>query len=141
MVSIDYSIFIQIANFLVLIFLMNLVCYKPIRKILLERKNKVDGLEGSIDTLSGDAVDKDQAYTDGLRAARAKGQKEKEAMMDAASAEENALVTKITDDAQAELNEIKAKIAKETDTVRVALQKEVDTFAGAITEKILGRAV
>lgn len=141
MVSIDGSVFIQIVNFLVLIFLMNMVCYKPIRKILLERKSKVDGLEGSIETLSGDAVEKDQAYSDGLRSARAKGQKEKEAMMDAASAEEKALVTKITEDAQAELNEIKAKIAKETDTVRVALQQEVDTFAGAITEKILGRAV
>lgn len=141
MVSIDWSVFLQIINFLVLIFLMNMVCYKPIRKILLERKNKVSGLEGSIDTLSGDAAEKDQAYSDGLRSARSKGQRQKEAMMDAASAEEKALVTQITDDAQAELNEIKAKIAKETDTVRAALQEEVDTFAGAITEKILGRAV
>ena len=39
---------------LVLIFLMNMVCYKPIRKVLLDRKSKVDGLEGSIDTLSED---------------------------------------------------------------------------------------
>lgn len=141
MVSIDGSVIIQIVNFLVLIFIMNLVCYKPIRKILLDRKSKVDGLEGSIDTLSGDAVEKDKAYSDGLRAARAKGQKEKEAMMDVASAEEKALIAKITEDAQAELGEIKAKIASETDTVRAALQKEVDTFAGAITEKILGRAI
>jgi len=141
MVSIDSSVFIQIVNFLVLIFVMNLVCYKPIRKILLDRKHRVDGLTGSIDTLSSGAVEKDQAYSDGLRAARNKGQKAKEAMMDTAMAEEKALVNKITADAQAELNEIKAKIAKETDTVRAALQKEVDTFAGAITEKILGRAV
>jgi F-type H+-transporting ATPase subunit b len=141
MVSIDGSIIVQIVNFLVLIFVMNLVCYKPIRKILLDRRNKVDGLENSIDTLSEDAIEKDKAYGDGLRAARAKGQKEKEAMMDGASAEEKELVTKITEDAQAELNEIKAKIASETDTVRAALQKEVDSFAGAITEKILGRAI
>lgn len=141
MVSIDGSVIIQIVNFLVLIFILNVVCYKPIRKILQDRRQKVDGLEGSIDTLSEGAVEKDKAYSDGLRAARAAGQKEKEAMMDAASAEEKALITKITEEAQAELGEIKAKIASETDTVRAALQKEVDTFAGAITEKILGRAV
>jgi F-type H+-transporting ATPase subunit b len=141
MVSIDGSVIIQIVNFLVLIFLMNLVCYKPIRKILLDRKNKIGGLEGSIGTLSENAVEKDKAYSDGLRAARANGQKEKEAMMEAAAAEEKVLINKITADAQAELGEIKAKIASETDTVRAALQKEVDTFAGAITEKILGRAI
>ncbi|MEJ2642379.1 MAG: ATP synthase F0 subunit B [Desulfosarcinaceae bacterium] len=141
MVSIDGSVIIQIVNFLVLIFILNVVCYKPIRKILQDRKKKVDGLEGSIDTLSEGAVEKDKAYSDGLRAARAVGQKEKEAMMDAASAEEKALITKITEEAQAELGEIKAKIGSETDTVRAALQKEVDTFAGAITEKILGRTV
>jgi F-type H+-transporting ATPase subunit b len=141
MVSIDGSVIIQIVNFLVLIFILNLVCYKPIRKILMDRKSKVDGLEGSIETLSEDAVEKDKAYSDGLRGARAKGQKQKEAMMDAASTEEKALITKITEGAQAELSEIKAKIASETDTVRAALEEEVDTFAGAITEKILGRAI
>jgi F-type H+-transporting ATPase subunit b len=141
MVSIDGSIIIQIVNFLVLIFILNLVCYKPIRKILQDRKSKVNGLTGSIETLSEDAVDKDKAYSDGLRTARAKGQQEKEVMMDAASDEEKALIEKITAEAQTELGEIKARIASETDTVRAALHKEVDTFAGAITEKILGRAV
>jgi F-type H+-transporting ATPase subunit b len=141
MVSIDGSIIIQIVNFLVLIFILNLVCYKPIRKILQDRKSKVNGLTGSIETLTEDAVDKDKAYSDGLRTARVKGQQEKEVMMDAASDEEKALIEKITAEAQTELGEIKARIASETDTVRAALHKEVDTFAGAITEKILGRAV
>ena len=37
MINIDGSLFIQIANFLVLIWILNIVVYRPIRKILIER--------------------------------------------------------------------------------------------------------
>jgi F-type H+-transporting ATPase subunit b len=45
MVSVDGSIVVQIVNFLVLIWILNMVLYKPIRKILLDRKEKMTGLQ------------------------------------------------------------------------------------------------
>ena len=139
MVEINGTIFIQIVNFLVLIFVLNIVLYKPIRSILRQRKEKMQGLETSAQSTGQQAEERNQAYTDGLKEARLKGQKEKEVLMKAAKDEEQAMVTKINAKAQQELATVKEKIAKDTDAVRNALEKEVDAFASAITQKILGR--
>ncbi len=141
MVDINWTVFLQIANFLILIFVLNTVLYKPIRNILLQRKEKVSGLEGSIDTLSQDAKKQDEAYALGIKEARAKGMKEKEALVKAASDEEKEIVRKINERAQADLAAIREKVAKDADKVRSALNEKVDAFARDIGQKILGRAV
>ncbi|MFC1863408.1 ATPase, partial [Thermodesulfobacteriota bacterium] len=37
----NYSLFIQIANFLVLLFVLNIILYRPIRKILYKRREEM----------------------------------------------------------------------------------------------------
>ncbi len=140
MVDINWTVIPQIINFLILIFALNIVCYKPIRKILLERKAKVEGLTVNIDSATRESDEKDKAFGIGIREARAKGQKEKEALMQTAADEEKVIVGKIMDKAREDMAEVKAQIAKDTGEVKAALEKEVDTFADAITQKILGRA-
>jgi F-type H+-transporting ATPase subunit b len=141
MISIDGSLFIQIVNFIILIFVLNIVLYKPIRNVLLERNEKVVGLGESIETFNKDAKEKDDAFASGIRAARAKGLKEKEVLLEAASEEEKKIIAKINEKAQADLAEVRSNIAKDAEKVRAKLQKEVDVFADAIGQKILGRAV
>jgi F-type H+-transporting ATPase subunit b len=126
-------------NFLLLIWILNMVLYKPIRKILLERKEKVDGMQEAIDGSAEQVKSKEDAYAEGIRQARAAGQKEKEALLQAAAEEEKAIIGKINESAQADLKEVKAKIAQEVGTVKAALEEEVDAFADAIGKKILGR--
>jgi F-type H+-transporting ATPase subunit b len=140
MVDINWTVFPQIINFLVLIIALNIVLYKPIRKILLERKAKVEGLSKGIDSANRQAEEKDEAFNIGIREARAKGQKEKEAMMQAAGNEEKEIIGRIMDQAREDLAAVKSQVAKDVDAVKAALEKEVDTFADAITQKILGRA-
>jgi F-type H+-transporting ATPase subunit b len=140
MVDINWTVFPQIVNFLILIFALNIVCYKPIRKILLERQAKVNGLEENIESATLQSVEKDKAFSSGVREARAKGQKEKESLLQAADDEEKVIVGKILDKAREDMAAVKAQIAKDTNEVKAALEKEVDAFADAITQKILGRA-
>jgi F-type H+-transporting ATPase subunit b len=139
MVNINWTVIPQIVNFLVLIFVLNIVLYKPIRKILKERKTKVDGLTQGIETANRQAEEKDQAFSQGIRDARTQGQKEKEAMIQAAASEEREIVGRIMDQARADLEAVKSKIAKDVDAVKAALERDVDAFADAITQKILGR--
>jgi F-type H+-transporting ATPase subunit b len=141
MVSIDGSVFIQIVNFLVLIWILNIVLYRPIRNILLQRREKVSGLEGNIEAANTRMKEKDDAFSKGVKEARAKGLREKDSLIKEAEAEEKEIVGKINEKAQAELVQVKEKIAKEAQEVRDALMKEVDAFASDIGEKILGRAV
>jgi len=141
MISVDSSLFVQIGNFLLLIWVLNLILYRPIRRILLERKEKVAGLEKSIDTFSKDAAEKDGKYQDGIRSARDLGIKEKQNLVHSAQAEEKAIIARINEKAQADLAKMKEKVAKEAEAVRKELLQQVDMFANEIGKKILGRAV
>jgi F-type H+-transporting ATPase subunit b len=141
MIKVDGSLFVQIANFLVLIWLLNIVLYKPIRNVLIKRNEKIKGLEQNIDMFKKDAKEREDAFANGLKAARVKGLKEKEALLSTASEEERNIIEEINQKAQANLAEVRAKIVKDTEAVRISLQREVEEFANAIGKKILGRTV
>ncbi|MCF6248557.1 MAG: ATPase, partial [Desulfobacula sp.] len=76
----------------------------------------------------------------GLKQARSKGLKEKEAFVEDASKEEAEIIDRINKKAQANLAEIKKQVAEETEQARESLESEVEAYAKAIGEKILGRA-
>jgi F-type H+-transporting ATPase subunit b len=137
----DGSILIQIVNFLFTIWVLNILLYKPIRNILRKRKEKIDGLELSIETSNEDAKEKDEAFAAGIKEARARGLSQKNTLLQEASDEEKTIIAEINQKAQAELAQIREKIKKDAEVVRKSLQKEVGTFANQITQKILGRTV
>jgi F-type H+-transporting ATPase subunit b len=137
----DVSLIIQIANFLLIIWVLNLILYRPIRNILRQRKEKIEGLELRIETYHEDAQKKDAAFASGIQEARAKGLKEKEALLLAAAEEEKKIIANVNNQAQAELAEIRKKIVKDADAARASLQEKVDEFANDICQKILGRKV
>ncbi|MCF8068162.1 MAG: ATPase [Desulfobacterales bacterium] len=142
MIQIDaFSLCFQIVNFVILIFLLNAVLFKPIRKILSERGNKVKGLEQGIESLAESAAEKDSEFTEGLKSARTRGKDEKSALLQAASEEEKKVIENINRKAQAELTEVRKRILKDAEAVRVSLQGELDNIATAIGQKLLGRAV
>jgi F-type H+-transporting ATPase subunit b len=141
MINIDGSLLIQIINFLFLIWILNLLLYKPIRNIIIQRKDKVSGLEQAIDQAETKAMEQDTAFAEGIKEARVKGLEEKKTRMLEASEEEKKIFSKINEKAQADLLKIKEQIAKETETAKAALMKEIDSFADTISEKILGRTV
>ncbi len=141
MIKIDGSVVIQIVNFVFLIWILNIVLYKPIRKVLHQRKEKITGLEKNIETCIRDVNEKDDSISSELRSAKQKGVKELENLLQSAEEEEKKLINSINKKAAAEMDAIRVKIVKDAENVRETLQKEIDTYAGEIGQKILGRAV
>ena len=137
----DGSIVVQIINFLFTIWVLNVLLYKPIRKILSQRKEKIDGLELAIETSNHDVREKDDAFAMGIKEARASGFKEKNALLQQATDEEKSIISEINRKAQAELAQIREQIKKDAEVARESLQSEIDGFANQISHKILGRAV
>ncbi len=141
MLSIDGSLFIQIANFIFLIWALNIVLYRPIRRILNQRQEKMDGFEENIATSVANAQQKDEAFISGVKEARAKGLKEKESLLFDAAEEEKKIIQRINQKAQADLADLKEKVTYDSAVVRESLQAEIDDFANAIGQKILGRTI
>jgi F-type H+-transporting ATPase subunit b len=122
MIDVGGFLFVQMANFILLILILNAILYKPIRNILIERKKKIQGAEQAIEALQGGAAESEQTFQAKVGEAKTKGFQEKEALQQAGQEEEKRLI-----------NELEAARAK--------LKGEVETFSAAIAQKILGRAV
>ena len=117
----DWSTLIQVVNFIFLIFILNIILYKPIRNVLIQRKEKIVGLEEGIEAFDRDALEKADAFSSGIKDARAEGFKEKEALLTAAAEEEKKIIEKINKKAQADLAEVRKKVAKDAEEAKTSL--------------------
>lgn len=141
MIKLDWSILMQMINFIVLVWALNYVAYRPIRGILAQRKEKVDGLESGINRFESDAREKAAALDAGIREAREKGIRMKDEMAEKARQEEQEMLERIHEKARQDLEEIRGRVSRETEEVRRSLQSQIDSFANEISKKMLGRAV
>lgn len=137
----DWTLFVQMGNFILLIFVLNAILYKPIRQILIERKKKIQGYKEGIETLQQDASESEKSFQANISEARQQGVREKEVLKQAGQDEEKQITDEINRKAQAELEAVCAQIAKDAEKARRGLEKEIEVFSGTIVEKILGRAV
>ena len=97
----DITVIIQIANFLFLLFVLNLVFYRPIRRILGRRSEEVRGLQESI----GDFREKSDQYSKDLEesyeGARSEGFKEKDKLKQAGAKVEKEILNAAISSAEA----------------------------------------
>ena len=141
MITIDFTMPLQIANILILIVIMNIVLYKPIRTILAEREKRISGLEKDVDEFNKNAKLRLEEFDAKLNDARSRAKTELDTVRgetQAAGAEKLAEIRKEADAKKAEsLSQIQEQFAK----AGAELKGQVGGFASEITAKIIGRAL
>ncbi len=135
----DQSCIWQIINFLVLIWALNLIVYRPIRNIVARRQEHMADLDNNIEQFKREADEKEAAFAEGIKDAKADGMKAKNALMEEGAAEERKIIDSINSKVHQTLAENKARIAEDVKKASADLQKEVEAFAVDIGRKILGR--
>jgi F-type H+-transporting ATPase subunit b len=137
----NFTVFIQIASFLFLLFVLNLVLYRPIRKIVARRSEKVNSLHESI----GDFRERSEQYgkelEEGVKEARGEGFKEKNSLKKAGALIEREVVQKAISSAEEKIGKAKDGIERSVTGVRQSLEDELSVFAKEVAEKILGRSI
>jgi len=146
MLNIDFSIWpigvlwIQIANFLVLLFVLNVIAYRPIRKIMSERHEEMSGLKERAETLQDKYVQDEKALQENVISARKEGFGLKEQIKQQGSETEKGMLQEASSKTEAQLGKARAEIEQMVAGVRQSLQGEVDAFSQEVAEKILGRS-
>lgn len=140
-INLDFSLFVQMVNFLLLMLVMNYFLYRPIRKILDERKTLFNRLKdkaakAKTEIESGEA-EKVRLNTESLR----QGLGLKSEFVAKAHEQEKILLTEANEQAQRQINDGRAKLSLSLNDARESLKKEVEGIAKDITEKILGRVI
>ena len=136
MVDLNITLWIQLANFLVTLVVLNYLLISPIRKIIRKRKDNVEGLIGEIEAFT---AGKQQLLDEYSRnsAKRAKpppstedgkvmGELERARIFDAASK-----------DAQSEVRTTQAAVRADAGVTRRALQAKMHEFTEAAMAKLL----
>ncbi len=141
MITIDITMVIQIINILVLIGVMNVVLYKPVRSMLVKREEKVASLGKEIDTFHKNAELRQEEISRKMQGARTKAKEELEGARSVAQAAGGEILAKIREEANAAKSAQLAEIEQQFNSARQALKGQVDGFAAEIAGKILGRAV
>lgn len=140
-IDIDLSLVFQIINFLVLMFVLNQVLYKPIRGILRQRAEKFAQLNGEISS-SLEGVD---AQTKALEAERASARNQgaalREDIKNQARGRERELITEATKEMEATVAKVREQIAAEIGGVREELKGQVQSFGRELAQKLLGRSI
>ena len=62
MVDLNSTIFVQMIGFLILLFTLNIILYKPILKVLRERKQVIDNLAEKANQLKKESEEKESRY-------------------------------------------------------------------------------
>jgi F-type H+-transporting ATPase subunit b len=140
-ITLDLTFVIQLVNFLVLMLVLNIFLYKPIRKVMADRKGQIDGAKERAAAVDKDVQEKMALYETRLREIKSKAGAEREVLRGDALREEAAILEKARKEAADSLSSIKAKVAKETVEAKEYLTVQARSLSLEICEKVLGRSL
>jgi F-type H+-transporting ATPase subunit b len=137
----DYTLLIQIFNFLLLLMILNSILFRPIRGILARRNEEFRSLEVAIGDYQDKCSQKEAGIEESRVQARKEGYSEREALKREGSEAEQHVLDEANVSAEARIQEVKAEIDQETRDVRAALENQITAFSAELTQKILGRSL
>lgn len=141
MVDINLTLFVQMANFLVLIVILNYLLYKPILAILDRRKVRLDESEGEIKRLNETVEKKAAEYDEKLRLAKQDALEKKNEILKEAADSAKAIIDERRSKIPAMLAEFQGKVGQEVDAARRILTDQSQKISAEIAEKVLGRSL
>lgn len=139
MINIDITLVIQFVNFIILMVILNMILYRPLRRVLQQRKETIEGNHQAAVDLEGQIEEKMALYEQQLHEAKLKGNQERATLRQAAAEEEAKVLGAAHQEASASLQQIKVKVAGEATAAREALKAETTALASQIASKVLGR--
>jgi F-type H+-transporting ATPase subunit b len=140
-VSIDYTVILQIINFLLLIFILNLLLYKPILGIIEKRQKQFDDSQEEIKRLNDDAEKKMLEYEEKSRQAKLAAMDLKTQAMAEGTEKAKGIIDAVRGEIPKIIEGFNEKLGKEVEEARKILTGQSQKISKEIAEKVLGRSV
>ena len=139
MIDIDWTLYAQIINFLLLVFLLNVVLFRPIRNALKERQAKLLAQETEINLLTDQGRSLEDEIKEELAAARRAGAGARETLVQEGAQAEATLLDEVKKQVALEWATVEKKIKADMAKARASLKTQAQSFAQLLATKILGR--
>ncbi|MGP8154656.1 MAG: ATP synthase F0 subunit B [Smithella sp.] len=137
----DYTLFVQMVIFLSLVFLLNVLLYKPILSIIDRRKKQLEESENEI-KLFNESVEKRVAeYEEKLKQAKLKASELKKEIIQEGANQAKNIIDVVRNEIPVIAREFQQKMDKEVERAKLILDGYSKELSLQIAQKILGRPV
>jgi len=141
MINPDITLIIQMINFLILLFILNLILFRPIRNVIKKRNQIIQNFNSDISSLTDEAQDSMERFEQKVLEAKKEGMAQVNKMKGEGERAEADLISATNTEVQAKIEEARKKVASDIQAARTQLQAQVQAFSVAVTEKVLGRSI
>jgi F-type H+-transporting ATPase subunit b len=140
-IKLDWTLFLQFANFMILMAVLNALLFKPLRAALQARREAIESSKAKVHDIDEQVQAQIARYEAQLQEARLQGAQERATLRKAGQEEETRILGAANQTAAEKLQTIKEQIQEEAGSARQALRNETEALAREIAGKVLGRAI
>lgn len=141
MISINATLIVQIINLLALIFILNRMMYRPIRKMIANRAASMEEGRATARALAEQASDEGDIYSSALGEGRRQVRVRLEKVRAETELEARTVINRAQEKARAEADKLMVEIHTEMDRVRGDVKKQAEQVASKMASQLLGREV
>jgi F-type H+-transporting ATPase subunit b len=140
MIDLDYTFFVQLVNFLVILTVLNLILFRPIRGIIKKRAEVMNEKLASIESFTADAEAKLEDYKTSLSGARVEAQQIRMDLKAQGSEAEAEVLSQAGTEAAEKVAAARKEIESQKQAALKALRGEVAGYAKSVAGKVLSKA-
>lgn len=139
LLSVNYTVFIQVIIFIAAIFILNTLVFQPFLKLMDRRDRLTKGTMEEARELEARVKAIIEEYEARLADARTHAQEERSRIVKEAQDAATGIVSKAREETSSLIDEAKKKLEAEAESIKQKLGGDVETLAKEISSKILGR--
>jgi F-type H+-transporting ATPase subunit b len=140
MISVDFTILLQMANFLIILFIGKKMILDPVTSTMDKRNKKIDDLLASAAGMKDSIERQKQEYEEKLQQVKAEVSEHHRKVRESVLKETNEKVAKAKEELDAKVKAAREEIQVEYEKAKESLKADAESFAEAIVEKITGKA-
>jgi F-type H+-transporting ATPase subunit b len=141
MIDINVSVLYQLANFIVLLIVLNYILFRPIRQIMLDREQGISSALGEAKSAQDRMQNLLEQYNASLAEAKQKAAATFNAIYQQGLDAQRDMIAAERTKAGEMLDKARADVAAAAESARGELRSEAERLSQEITSKLLGRAV
>lgn len=141
MISLNITLLIQLAIILTVMILLNQILFKPMLRILEERKARTEGRRKAAVELDGKAEAVWADYQKRIQEARVEADRTRTEFVRQGEDERRKITDAAADEAEKTTSTVRARIRAEAAEARKTLEAEARRLADSAAQRILGRSL
>ena len=141
MINVNFTLVVQIINFIVLTYLLNRILFKPLLRLFDYRSRKIEEFNNKTIEADKNYKAKLKEYADRIQDARNFAEEERLRLRQQAMEKRQEILSKAKAEADKITVAIRDDIVKQTELVKAVIQRESELLSQEIAGEVLGRKV